>query len=98
MVLPRHFPNDSRLVRMAYGLPGPWIYGYPLKHLLDGGWRYVAMRCLPYLPCVVCRMDNKAPATNLPSRKQLDKPFLSIPSYALAATKYVHVIERFWAW
>lgn len=37
MVFPRHFPNDSRLVRMAYGLPGPWIYGYPLKHLLDGG-------------------------------------------------------------
>lgn len=37
MVFPRHFLNDSRLVRMAYGLPGPWIYGYPLKHLLDGG-------------------------------------------------------------
>lgn len=83
---------------MAYGLPGPWIYGYPLKHLLDGGWRYVVVRCLPYLPCVVCRMDNKAPATNLPSRKQLGKPFLSIPPYALVATKYVHTIERFWEW
>jgi len=39
-------------------------------------------------------MDNKAPATNLPSHKQLGKPFLSIPPYALAAAKYAHVCDR----